>query len=197
MKVSITKAASLSGVSRTTLYTDMNSGKLSFHTKGKNKRTIDVAELERVYGELNIIEDKKVSSSVKDEQTSLTKEAPLTELAVLRGRVEMLDNHSRREREQYEGRIESLESALSKAQDGYNSITKLLEHQSENGAGNLEKSFKALEARLANQEKAEKDREQREEKTLRQNKVLRKALHEEREALKEERSRGFIKKLFG
>ncbi|MCP4306942.1 MAG: hypothetical protein GY788_19100, partial [bacterium] len=49
---------------------------------------------------------------------------------------------------------------------------------------------KALEARLANQEKAEKDREEREEKILRQNKLL-------RNALKEERSRGFFKKLFG
>ncbi len=190
MKVSITKAAKLSGVSRTTLYTDMNSGKLSFHSEGKNRRTIDVAELERAYGDLNINNTEQVSSSVKTEQTSLTKDAPLTELAVLRERVEMLETHSRREREQYEGRIESLDSALSKAQDGYNSITRLLENQSESGAGEWEKAMKALEARLANQEKAEKAREQREEKILRQNKAL-------RNALQEERSRGFFKKLFG
>ncbi len=192
MKVSITKAASLSGVSRTTLYTDMNSGKLSYHLEGKNRRKIDVAELERVYGDLKINETKKVSSSVKTEQTSLTKDAPLTELAVLRERVEMLENHSRREREQYEGRIESLDNALSKAQDGQNRLTLLLEDQrsKESGAGAWEKSIKALEARLANQERAEKKRDEREEKVLRQNQALRKAL-------KAEREKGFLKKFFG
>ncbi len=192
MKVSITKAASLSGVSRTTLYTDMNSGKLSYHLEGKNRRKIDVAELERVYGDLKINETKKVSSSVKTEQTSLTKDAPLTELAVLRERVEMLENHFRREREQYEGRIESLDNALSKAQDGQNRLTLLLEDQrsKESGAGAWEKSIKALEARLANQERAEKKREEREEKVLRQNQTLRKAL-------KAEREKGFLKKFFG
>ncbi len=188
MKVSITKAASLSGVSRTTLYTDMNSGKLSYHTEGKNRRTIDVAELERVYGDLSIESSGQVSDSVKSEQTSFTTEVPLTELAVLRERVKFLDKTTEREREQYEARIESLEATLKRSQD----ITFLLEDQrdKENRAGEWEKSIKALEARLANQEKAEKDRKEREEKILRQNKALRKALHEER-------SRGLLKKLFG
>ena len=52
--VSITKASKLTGISRTTLYTDMNSGKLSFKPEGKNRRTVNVAELERVYGSLKI-----------------------------------------------------------------------------------------------------------------------------------------------
>ncbi len=60
----------------------------------------------------------------------------------------------------------------------------------ESGAGAWEKSIKALEARLANQERAEKKREEREEKVLRQNQALRKAL-------KAEREKGFLKKFFG
>ena len=52
--VSPTKAAELADVSRQTIYNDMDSGDLSFNRQGKRKRTIDVAELERRYGQLNI-----------------------------------------------------------------------------------------------------------------------------------------------
>ena len=61
-------------------------------------------------------------------------------------------------------------------------ITLLLDNRN-SGAGEWEKSFKALEERLANQEKAEKEFE-------RQNKRLKKALQEERK-------KGFFQKLFG
>lgn len=130
MKVSITKAASLAGVSRTTLYTDMESGKLSFNKTGKNKRNIDVSELERVYGSLKIDDDKKVSSTDKAEQKLTKKEdqttGALIELAVLREKVELLENERRRERDQLQERIESLEKSISKAEV---EKTYLLEYQ--------------------------------------------------------------------
>jgi hypothetical protein len=81
---------------------------------------------------------------------------------------------------------------LDEANSETKKLTALITDQTtkEDRAGEWEKVTKALEARLANQEKAEKDRKEREEKILRQNKVLKKALQEER-------SRGFFKKLFG
>ena len=189
MQVSVTEASKLADVSRTTLYSDMNSGKLSYHTEGKNKRTIDVSELERVYGNLKI-EDSEVSSSVQSEQADLTTQGGgLTELAVLREKVKLLEKHSDYQREQYEARIESLEVALNKAQDGYNSMTKLLEDQRSDSEkqNEWENAFKKLEDRVSNQaSNAEEERQ----KILKQNRAL-------RNALKEEQSKGFWKKLFG
>ncbi len=194
MNVSITKAAQLSGVSRTTLYTDMNSGKLTFQIKGKNKKTIDVSELERVYGSLSIVDTPKVPNGVKTEQSNFTnKEQPLTELVVLRERISLFEKHSQQMTEQYESRIENLEGSLSKAQDGYNNVTKLLEDKNQekgSGAGEWEKSLKALENRLANQEKVSKETAEKEQKIIRQNRALKKALDEER-------NKSFFKKLFG
>jgi len=130
MKVSITKAATLAGVSRTTLYTDMDNGKLSYNKTGKNRRNIDVSELERVYGSLKVEGTKKVSTSDKPEQ-KLTKkdEQPsggLIELAVLREKVELLESERRRERDQLQDRIESLENSMRKAET---EKTYLLEYQ--------------------------------------------------------------------
>ena len=193
MNVSITKAAQLSGVSRTTLYTDMNSGKLTFQIKGKNKKTIDVSELERVYGSLNIVDTPKVTNNVKAAQSNFTNtEQPLTELAVLRERISLFEKHSEQMTEQYESRIENLEGSLSKAQDGYNNVTKLLEDKSsqDSGAGEWGKSLKALENRISNQEKTAKETAEKEQKIIRQNRALKKALDEER-------NKSFFKKLFG
>ena len=191
MKVSITKAAQLSGVSRTTLYTDMNSGKVTFHIEGKNKKTIDVSELERVYGSLNIVDGPKVSNDVKAEQPNLTNSnQPLTELAVLRERAALSEKHKEEMKAQYEARIESLEESLSKAQDGYNSVTKLLEHKESDGEGNWEKAMKGIEARVANQENEAKEEKQRAQKILRQNHALKKALDAEK-------NKSFFQKLFG
>jgi chromosome segregation ATPase len=193
MKVSITKAAELSGVSRTTLYTDMNSGKLTYHSEGKNKKTIDIAELERVYGQLNTPKEEKVQSSVKSEQKDLTTDsAPLTELAVLREKLSMLETHTKDIKDQYESRIESLEKSLEKAQDGYNSMTKLLEDKSnkENKEDKWQSSIQALESRIANQETKAEEEKERAQKILRQNQALKKQLEEEK-------NKSFWAKLFG
>jgi hypothetical protein len=180
--VSITKAAKLSGVSRTTLYTDMDSGKVSYDITGKNRRTINVAELERVYGSLNIEGSEKVSSSVKSEQNNLTNEhIPLVELAVLREKVQNYENLQQKQEEA----IEFLQSSLEKSQTN---SQRLLEDKT--NSNSWQKSFKALEQRIANQEKVAKEKAEREEKILRQNKVLKKKLEEEKNKI-------FFQKLFG
>ncbi len=174
MQVSITKAAKLAGVSRTTLYNDMNSGKLTFISSGKNKKLLDVAELERVYGSLTLEADDKTSSSTKSEQkqTKTTEQAPaLVELAVLRERLDTLEKERAREREQLVERIEHLQESLNKAQENQTKTTLLLEHYTKEGGSsdNWQKAISALEDRIQNQEKANQ----------------------------EEKSKGFFKRLFG
>ena len=163
MKVSVTKAASLADVSRTTLYTDMNSGKLSFHKTGKNKKEIEVSELERVYGPLQL-NDNKVSSSVKSEQNGAKKseqsDSSLVELAVLREKVGLLESERQRERGQLEERIGQLEETLKKSQDNQNNTTRLLEHYTKEDRGvEWQEAINSLEDRIANQEESAKEKE--------------------------------------
>lgn len=49
---SIKQAQGLTGKARSTLYRDMNTGRLSYRTESDNKRSIETTELIRVYGEL-------------------------------------------------------------------------------------------------------------------------------------------------
>lgn len=51
-KLTVTEAVKVIPVSESTLRRDLKSGKVSFETDAKNRKQIDVSELERVYGEL-------------------------------------------------------------------------------------------------------------------------------------------------
>ena len=52
-KLCITEAVKIIPVSESTLRRDLKSGKISFETDAKNRKHINIAELERVYGDLN------------------------------------------------------------------------------------------------------------------------------------------------
>ena len=49
-KVSVIEATKLTGISKTTIYSDMEKGILSFKLDIKGRKRVDVAELQRVYG---------------------------------------------------------------------------------------------------------------------------------------------------
>lgn len=49
-KVSVIEATKLTGTSKTTIYSDMEKGILSFELDLKGRKRVDVAELQRVYG---------------------------------------------------------------------------------------------------------------------------------------------------
>ena len=51
-KLTVSEAVKIVPVSQATLYRDLKKGKVSFETNGKDRRLIDVVELERVYGKL-------------------------------------------------------------------------------------------------------------------------------------------------
>mgnify|MGYP000226921199 CR=1 FL=1 len=59
------------------------------------------------------------------------------------------------------------------------------------------KLIQKLEQRLANQEKAAKEREEKEQKLLDENKRIRQAYSQQKKALEEEKSKSIWKKLFG
>ena len=53
-KLNISRASRATGKNRTTLYRHIESGKLSSEKDGTGNTVIDVSELQRVYGELNL-----------------------------------------------------------------------------------------------------------------------------------------------
>ena len=68
MKVGPSKAAQLARVARSTIYKDIEEGKLSAEQDGKGHRVIDVSELERVYGELSAPNNGETSDNVRGGQ---------------------------------------------------------------------------------------------------------------------------------
>lgn len=63
--------------------------------------------------------------------------------------------------------------------------------------GTWEKSMKVLEQRIANQEKAAKEREEVEQKILDENRRLKKAYSHQKKALESEKNKSLWQKLFG
>lgn len=80
--LTISDAARLAGVSRQTLYDRINSGTLSRTSDG-----VDLAELARVYPELEQLTDLQIKSVVKkDEKKPVEKDSDSAELIALRER---------------------------------------------------------------------------------------------------------------
>ena len=65
MKIGPSKAAQLARVARSTIYKDIEEGKLSAEQDGKGHKVIDVSELERVYGELSTPDNGETSENVR------------------------------------------------------------------------------------------------------------------------------------
>lgn len=130
---------------------------LSFTSNARNKKLIDVSELARVYENVEFEDEKpqnKASQTV-EKRTETLKPLSKQDISaqVLQERLkatekslEVLNEERERERQNYENRLETLEIALTKAQDGYNSVTKLLEdHRTkESGAGDSYLTFLSL-----------------------------------------------------
>lgn len=55
-KLSVTEAIKIVSVSKTTLYSDMEKGVVSYDLDVKGRKRVDIAELQRVYGPLNTTE---------------------------------------------------------------------------------------------------------------------------------------------
>ena len=94
-------------------------------------------------------------------------------------------------KENYDERVSYLQEALDKAQEIQKNQTRLLEHHSQPTEKNdWEKTTKALEARISNQERTSKEQKEKAQRILQQNKKL-------RAALEREKNKTFWQNLFG
>jgi len=212
MNVTITKASKMAGVSRNTIYKDIESGMLSVSTNGRGKTLINISELQRVYDNLDVeAKETKTKTSPSDQKRPERPAGGQTEqVAVLQERIE---SHKKQEvlferliseqNRKHEEISERLEEQIQMQSSQIKSFQNLLEDQSKNPAKTTdwEKSIKALEDRIANQEKAAQEKadalDKEKEELKAQLEEKEKTLKEEQEALELEKSKSFLHKLFG
>jgi hypothetical protein len=156
MKVSPTEAADIAGVTRKTLYADMNKGHLSYEVTDKKKRLIQVAELERVYSKE--MSYKKESQGNSDKwlitDSSNTNAGP--DAGTIREKLENLEKERLREREQLTDQIEHLRDMLKLEQEERRKITSLLTDQREDKESGVREQDKKLEVLEATVEELKK-----------------------------------------
>ncbi|MCK5284316.1 MAG: hypothetical protein KAJ86_01875 [Alphaproteobacteria bacterium] len=204
MKLSMEQAAHVIGKTKKTIYNHKDSNKFSYEID-EGKTVIDVSELLRVYGSSSDISHRLeelqsntsknlsvITPSYTKKKAEKREENQLLEVKMELVKVQSELDKEKALKESAETSVDYFKEALEKSQEGQNRLTLILEDQrtKESGVGEWEKSLKALEQRLANQESASKEIKEREEKILRQNQLLKKALQEERK-------KGFFKRLFG
>ena len=194
MKVNISKAAEMVGVTRATFYRHIEKKGITVGEDADGNPQVDVSELIRVYGDR-----VKADTNSEQSRTDLNAQAKqvetvldTAEIAALKKQVELLELSQKREREILEGQIEHLKETLEKSQESQSRLTILLEDKSkkEEGEEQWKSSMNALEARIANQEEAAQQDKLRAQKAIKQNRALKKALEQEQ-------NKTFWQKLFG
>ena len=191
-KISVKQAALLTGKSRETINNATKEGKISYSLNSRNHKEIDVAELERIYPlvkNMEQISQESQSGVVSPVESGEIRSDSQAQIQVLQQKLtsseelkETITTERQRERKQLESEIENLRSSLEKTQEQHSKAMLLITHQGQTESRDVtwEKSFKALEARLANQEKSNRVENERSEKVLRQNRLLKRILLEER-----------------
>ncbi len=192
-KYSISAAQRITGKSRTTIAKHIKQGKLSCESDATGKKLIDASELLRVYGDdCSFDREEGTPNSPKSQVASKpqkTDQGVQQDLNSLRDQLDKEVAERKRERDHFSLQIDHLQDVLQLAQEGHNKAMLLLENGS-SGVGDWEKSIKALEKRLANQE--EQSRVEREAV-----KETKRRAEQYKRALLEERSKSLWQKLFG
>lgn len=202
MKISMEQAAYIIGKTKKTIYNHKDRNRFSYEQDDEGRTVIDISELIRVYGSTPEITKRieELQSRDGDNESVITqnyteKKRQKNTNNNLEDKILVVKLEAELEKEKalkkkVEEDVEYFKTALEKSQETAQKVTMLLEGKKDSGAGEWEKSLKALENRLSNQEKAAKETQEKEQKILRQNRALKKALDEER-------NKSFFKKLFG
>ena len=187
-QVNISQAAEMVGVTRATFYRHIEKKGISISKDDDGNPLVDVAELTRVYG--HRVKPLDTEARKKDTpNTPLNTDTDVggAETAALEDKVKFLEELRQSDKEanqrqikQLENQLEYMQDSLTKAQDNQSKLTLMLEHKESEGAGDWQKAMKAVEARIANQEKDNKEEKERAQKILRQNQALKKALEAEK-----------------
>jgi len=202
--LNMTEAAEMVGMKRPTFYRKVKEKGDSTTIDG-GKQKVDVSELIRVFGSDLKLNNKQNGTSERRNTESKPSKTVSTdgqqnnqagnthekEIEIVKLSAE-LDKEKELKR-QADEQVEYLKSQLEDEKSERRKAHALLTDKSkekDSGAGEWEKSLKALENRLANQEKVSKETAEKEQKIIRQNRALKRALDEER-------NKSFFKKLFG
>jgi len=212
MKYSISEAARIAGVTRKTLYKHIDKKPISTEQDENGRLVIDASELMRVYGDqcrFNHENDNKESVSSTQVSTDVSTQDSI-EIAVARKELEMLKTQMATERDSFEEQIDYLRKKLDEATSESRKLTALITDQSsKNDTDNSwQKSLKALEDRIANQEAAVQEKialeaektakEAKEKEELKaQLEEKERILAEKEEALALEKKKSFVHKLLG
>ena len=129
MKVGVSKAAKLTGKTRTTIYNHVKSGKISAEFDGVKGCQIDISELTRFYGNLQNPDmqeaGEKMSTVVKKRGQNLTEER----LGFLEEQVDFFQELLEKEREEKKFQLEFLRKQLEQEREEKNRLLSLVENQ--------------------------------------------------------------------
>lgn len=199
MKYTVNQAAKIVGATRQTIYRHIESKPISVEKDENGNQLIDASELIRVYGDninfnalnedttedVTVKKPQDVTTSDNNPVVSLDDKIQLVKLEAEVSALKELMKKTDDENDYIKGLLEEEKAERRKANN-------LLEdlRQKEGRVDAWEKTMKALEQRIANQEKVAKEREDREQRILRQNKAL-------KQALETEKNKTLWQKLFG
>lgn len=127
MQVSISEAAKMVGITRSTLYAHIGEKGISVIDAKTKRPKIDVSELVRVYGDkVKPLDQIAASNALKaaEGNQNLT-----TEVAVLRERLKTAELERERERRQLSEQIDNLQEMLKKEQEVVGKVTAQLTDQ--------------------------------------------------------------------
>lgn len=206
MKYTVNQAAKIVGATRQTVYRHIESKPISVEKDENGNQLIDASELIRVYGDKidfnAIYEDDsddvtttKTHNVTKSDKDSVTSFEEKIQLIRLEAEISTLKEVMKRTEEENSYIKKLLEEEKSDRKKANNLLEDMRQKESKDDA--WEKSIRALEQRLANQEKAAKEREEKEQKLLDENKRIRQAYSQQKKALEEEKSKSIWQKLFG
>ncbi len=217
MKLSMEQAAIVIGKSKKTIYNHKDKNKFSYDIDEEGKAVIDASEILRVYGNKpEITERLKELQEPTKEQGSVntqnyTKKASVTvkdsEIVEYRIKIAQLEAELDKEKSlkiKTEEDLEYFKEALIKSQETAQKVTLLLEDKRDkpdHKTDNWEKSLKALEERITNQEKdariKSEAKEKEKEELQKQLEEKENLLKEKEEALDLEKHKSFIHRMLG
>lgn len=192
MKLTLGQAAKEVGISKPSLSAAIKNGRLSAPKNESGAYEIDPAELFRVYPPTSKTNSEPNSSSLlkTNPNTSAEKNEADKVLALL---LEEKDKAIKRLEEEKENIRQDLEDQKEQSKR----ITLLLENKNQGREESWEKSIRALEQRIANQEKAAKEREEKEQRLMDENRRIKQAYSKQKKVLEEEKSKSLWQRIFG
>lgn len=200
--LSMSEAAEMVGLTRPTFYRKVEELGVSI-VEDNGKKRVDVSELIRVFGtDVKIHKERKEEVSKTSNNASTDKKSRTEDDEDIRVKLAVLESELERERqlrEEIKDEVEYFKEQVALEKEEKKKITLLIEDlRPKEGRGEAwEKSIRALEQRIANQEKSAKEREEREQKLLDENRRIKQAYSKQKKALEEEKGKSFFQKLFG